>query len=326
MALVPEDTGLIRSLFEDRGFIDRAMHESAEVQIDVIIPVLHSNNLWKENLLSFYREVPIHRLILGDAGCIDDTVTIARGFPRVEIVDHTKISTLGASIADLTKRVTTTKFAYIQSDVYLPEGWFDAMNEQTNGFDWVGSPMQIVTMLDYELDYTGQRPLAGAQMGNSEMFKRLEDFVDDDFVYRQEDFVLEEFVRRQGGAIGNSKSTYHFHQVMRRNTTGMKMNVQSISINLNESVSERTRVNSSQLQGFLKYCDPRLPEVRNSAFAAYCAQDIGQFRKLRTTLEFVSKHNSLWRKSVYLFAIKAGVTSALIQIRRRAIQILTRVR
>jgi hypothetical protein len=163
-------------------------------------------------------------------------------------------------------------------------------------------------------------------MGNSEMFKRLEDFVDDDFVYRQEDFVLEEFVRQQGGAIGNSKNTYHFHQVMRRNTTGMKMNVQSISINLSESVSETNRVSSSQLQGFLKYCDPRLPEVRNAAFAAYCAQDIGQFRKLRTTLEFVAKHNSLWRKPVYLFAIKAGVTSVLIQTRRRAMQILTRVR
>ena len=326
MVLKPEDTGLIRSLFEDREFIDRAMYEKAEAQIDVIIPVLHSNNLWKENLLSMYREVPIHRLILGDAGCIDNTVTIARGFPRVEIVDHTKILTLGASIADLTKRVITKKFAYIQSDVYLPEGWFDAMNEQTNGFDWVGSPMQIVTMLDYTLDYTGQRPLAGAQMGNSEMFKSLEDFVDDDFVYRQEDFVLEEFVRRQGGAIGNSKNTYHFHQVMRRNTTGMKMNVQSISINLNEGVSERTRVSSSQLQGFLKYCDPRLPEVRNAAFAAYCAQDIGQFRKLRITLQFVAKHNSFWRKTVYLFAIKAGITSILIQIRRKALKILTRVR
>ena len=50
--------------------------------VDVLIPVMHTNDLWEANLLSIYREIPVKRLLLGDAGCIDRTVEIARRFPR----------------------------------------------------------------------------------------------------------------------------------------------------------------------------------------------------------------------------------------------------
>jgi hypothetical protein len=302
--LEPENTKLIRTLFQFNEFFDLAhSHQNIET-VDVIVPVLHSNDLWRENLTSFYREIPINRLIIGDAGCIDDTIAVVREFPRVDVVDHKEISTLGSSIADLIGRVVTPKFAYLQSDVYLPPGWFAAMEKEGQKFAWVGSPMQVVIMLDYKVDYSGRRPLAGAQMGITSAFDGLGDFIDDDFVYRQEDFVLEEYVRRNGLDTGNSFDTFHFHQVMRRKTNGMQMNVESISIKLAESNNEVDRVSRTQLYGFLKYCNPNIREVRLAAYGAYQEQKIGALMKLSETLKFAMKNNRRWISLILRFALK----------------------
>ena len=304
MNLEPENTKLIRTLFQFNEFFDLAhSHQNIET-VDVIVPVLHSNDLWRENLTSFYREIPINRLIIGDAGCIDDTIAVVREFPRVDVVDHKEISTLGSSIADLIGRVVTPKFAYLQSDVYLPPGWFAAMEKEGQKFAWVGSPMQVVIMLDYKVDYSGRRPLAGAQMGITSAFDGLGDFIDDDFVYRQEDFVLEEYVRRNGLDTGNSFDTFHFHQVMRRKTNGMQMNVESISIKLAESNNEVDRVSRTQLYGFLKYCNPNIREVRLAAYGAYQEQKIGALMKLSETLKFAMKNNRRWISLILRFALK----------------------
>ncbi len=311
MNLEPESTQLIRNLFQAREFFDYAEVAPESERIDVIIPVLHSNDLWRENLISFYREIPINRLIIGDAGCIDDTILIVKEFPRVEIIDHQKISTLGSSIADLISRVTSSKFAYLQSDVYLPPGWFSAMKTASQECAWVGSRMQVVTMLDYTLDYSGQRPLAGAQLGETSVFKRLSDFIDDDYVYRQEDFVLEEYAKRTGFQVGNSLDTFHFHQVMRRNTTGMKMNVTSVSINVAESVQEKNRVSDTQLFGLIKYCDPKLSEVRRAAYAAYYGQSVKNRIRFVSAMKFARTNNKEWLFLIIRFAIKSFIVNAI---------------
>lgn len=304
MNLEPESTQLIRNLFREHEFIDCAQELENDKKIDVIIPVLHSNDLWRENLISFYREIPINRLIIGDAGCIDETISIVEKFPRVQIIDHTEISTLGASIADLISRVTTTKFAYLQSDVYLPQGWFAAMESKGKDFAWIGSPMQVVTMLDYTVDYSGRRPLAGAQLGETAVFDGINKFISDDYVYRQEDFVLEEYVRQRGFTTGNSLETFHFHQVMRRKTNGMQMKVESILIKLAESNSEKLRVSNTQLYGLIKYCDPKNREVRLAAFGAYQDRRGFQIVKLWDTVRFARKNNKSWTFLVLRFGVK----------------------
>ena len=311
MNLEPESTQLIRNLFHEYKFIDCAEGLEKDKKIDVIIPVLHSNDLWRENLTSFYREIPINHLIIGDAGCIDDTISIVEKFPRVQIVDHTEISTLGASIADLISRVNTRKFAYLQSDVYLPQGWFAAMESKGEDFAWVGSPMQVVTMLDYKVDYSGRRPLAGAQLGETAVFDELNKFISDDYVYRQEDFVLEEYVRQRGFATGNSLETFHFHQVMRRKTNGMQMKVESISIKLAESNSEKLRVSNTQLYGLIKYCDPKIREVRLAAFGAYQDRRGRQIVRLWEAVRFARKNNKSWTFLVLRFGVKLTIIKCI---------------
>lgn len=304
MKLNSESPQLIRNLFQAHPFYDCEKSYTGDKKIDVVVPVLHSNDLWRENLLSFYREIPINRLIIGDAGCIDDTISIAREFPRVEIINHKSINTLGASIADLISRVTTQKFAYLQSDVYLPNGWFSEMELKGRECAWVGSPMQVVTMLDYRVDYSGKRPLAGAQLGETSAFKNLSEFVEDDYVYRQEDFVLEAYLKRNGFVTGNCLETFHYHQVMRRKTLGMQMNVESIAIKLMEESRENDRVSNTQLFGFLKYCDPKIREVRLAAYGAFQEQRSILPRKLINAVKFANAHNKLWISPIMRFGLK----------------------
>ena len=55
-------------------FVDRFL-QRPEGAIDVIIPVLNTNELWEKNLIAIYREIPVKRLIIGNAGCTAPRVT-----------------------------------------------------------------------------------------------------------------------------------------------------------------------------------------------------------------------------------------------------------
>jgi hypothetical protein len=182
--------------------------------------------------------------------------------------------------------------------------------------DWIGSPMQVVAMIDYKLDYNGTRPLAGAQIGKSKYLKNINEFIDDDYVYRQEDFVLEQFVRNNGGKIGIANSTFHFHQVMRRNTTGLQMNIRSLEIKLNEEKTELKRIHQSQLYGFIKYCNPENIEARKMATASIHGfikySDESVFRLLK----FTYNEGRSWIKYVIKGLIKVKINGLLKKILR----------
>src|SRR6266481_5981299 len=84
--------------------------------MDVIIPVHNSNEVWEKNLISIYREIPVNRLLIGNGGCTDDSIAIAKQFPRVEVHDHSSFKTLGYSVRELIKAVETEWFAYLHAD------------------------------------------------------------------------------------------------------------------------------------------------------------------------------------------------------------------
>jgi hypothetical protein len=251
--LQPYSPSLVRELYADHSFVDRFLEASEG--IDVIIPLLHSNDLWEENLKSFYREIPIRQLIVGDAGCIDSSIQILEKFPRVKIINQKAIKTLGACLADLISEVATERFIYLQSDVYLPTNWYQDMLKGMGDADWVGCPMQLVVITDYRQDYSGLRPLAGAQLGRKEAFSGFQEAIDDDFVYRQEDFVLDGYVKSKGGKSINNLDVFHFHQLMRRNTIGEAMDIKDIRVITNKDNTENQRVNDTQLFGYMKYLD-----------------------------------------------------------------------
>jgi hypothetical protein len=251
--MTAQDSSIFKKYFSEQPFVDR-FASNPDGAIDVIIPIIHTNELWHVNLLSLYREIPIARLLIGDGGCIDDSVDVARKFPRVEVLDHRKFISLGYSLRHLIEAVRTEWFIYVHSDVYLPPGWFDTMRKHQGSYDWFGCPQQVTVMVEYP--YIEQfRPYAGSQMGRKVAFSQGLSSIDDDYVYRQEDFVLADIVAKAGFKEGKVEDVFHYHQVTYRPSAwGRKVKRVDVSVEL--SVDEEVRSCMTQAKGIVKYLDP----------------------------------------------------------------------
>jgi hypothetical protein len=286
-----DSDSIFRKYYFDQPFVDR-FHTSPEGAIDVLVPVMHTNELWETNLLSFYREIPIHKLLIGDGGCIDDSLEIARKFPRVTIYDHRSYKSLGYSVRKLIEAVETEWFIYLHSDVYLPEGWFDVMERHQTEYDWFGSAMQHTVLVEYPVDY-GERPWAGSQMGRKMAFQEGLRKVDDDYVYRQEDFVFVSIVRQAGFKEGRVKDTFHYHQTMLRPSRWFRK-IKSMKIDLEMTPEEELRTWTMELRGTIKYLNPSIPwavsEVQASLFRLLEMNELNwsEFRR------WVAKVNPVW--------------------------------
>jgi len=245
---------IFREYYADKPFIDRFLTQANDA-IDVIIPVVHTNELWEANLLSFYREIPINKLLIGDGGCIDDSISIAGKFPRVQIFDHRSYQSLGYSIRKLIEAVEADWFVYIHSDAYLPPGWFDAMQKHQTEYDWYGCPMKHAVMVEYDLDY-GVRPWAGSQMGRKKAFESGLGRIDDDYVYRQEDFVFADIVKKAGFKEGKVTDTFHYHQTMYKPTPWART-IRAVKIDVELNHEEVVRTWMMQGKGIVKYMQPQ---------------------------------------------------------------------
>lgn len=234
-------------LFEDR------FASEPENGIDVIIPIMHTNELWQRNLLSFYREIPIKRLLIGDGGCIDNSIEIAKKFPRVTIFDHRKFTSLGFSIRKLIECVETEWFIYLHSDVYLPQGWFNAMQAYQDKYDWFECRQRITALVEYDLDYKGiDRALSGSQMGRKQAFEKVLPKIEDDYLYRTEDIVLAELIQRNGNKYGRVDDVFHYHQVMYKPSQWTRK-VKNFIIELELGRDEEIRACMTMAKGIVKY-------------------------------------------------------------------------
>jgi len=128
---------IFQEYYSKQEFVDKYIQDPTDA-IDVIIPVYHTNELWRANLISIFREIPVKRLLISDGGVIDDSIDIVKEFPRVEVVNHRHFKSLGKCIAELIKEVSADWFAYLHSDVYLPPGWFENMIKHKGDYDWYG--------------------------------------------------------------------------------------------------------------------------------------------------------------------------------------------
>jgi hypothetical protein len=279
--------------YSDEPFVDRYA-SNADGAVDVIIPVLYSNELWKKNLISIYREVPVRRLILGDGGCKDDTLVIARQFPRLKICDHAAYKSLGYSIKELIKAVDTEWFLYLHSDVYLPAGWFDIMRAHQQTYDWFGCPMRITALVEYPL-IDRVRPYAGSQMGRKAAFAAGLDKIDDDYVYRQEDWVFARIVEDAGFRHGRIEDTFHWHQMMPRlyGDDRRVRKFKGVKIDAEMTGEEEFYTADTQLRGTIKYLHPDSNQVsgarENLSFLRKTAKlDLNEFNK------WVARTNPEW--------------------------------
>jgi glycosyltransferase involved in cell wall biosynthesis len=234
-------------------FIDRFEQDRARA-VDVVIPVLHTNDLWKKNLLSIYREVPVNRLLLGDGGCIDKTLEIAAEFPRLFVFDHRKHLSLGYSLRQLIEEVKTDWFLYLHSDVFLPAGWFDKMETYQDKYDWYECRQHLTVLLDYPLPLSKSRAYSGSQMGRTSAFRNVLPFIEDDFLYRNEDIIISELVQQQGYRYGRVDEVCHYHQQMPKKSIWERRVRVHFAVEC--SPEEETRVYTMQAKGLVKYLQP----------------------------------------------------------------------
>jgi hypothetical protein len=254
---------VFKNYYEPFAFFDRYKEDSNR-GVTVIIPVLHVNELWKANLLSIFREIPVERLLIGNAGMLDEDLEILNDFPRVEVKDHTSFNTLGYSIRKLIEEVPTEWFVYLHSDVYIPEGWFNKMYQYSSQYDWYGCRMQQTILYEFDNDYL-DRPYAGSQFGRTALFSSLVSSIDDDYVYRQEDFVFSELCSSVGGREGKVDEVFHYHQSMPKTHTGFGPSPTKVIFATTTSDQELIRIWESQAKGIVKYLKP------NSTFVVHDA-------------------------------------------------------
>jgi glycosyltransferase involved in cell wall biosynthesis len=308
--------------YTDIPIYDRYLDDSGR-GVTVIIPTVHTNELWAANLGSIYREIPVKELLIGDGGCVDDTIEVARRFPRVVVHDHREFKSLGYSIRKLIEAVNTEWFIYLHSDVYLPKGWFDEMYVHQGQYEWFGCRMRHTIMVEYDGDY-GERPYAGSQMGRKEAFMRCLGRVDDDFVYRQEDFVFSDIVARSGFREGKIDSTFHYHQTI--NKASPVWNPKDLRVTLSQSLSteEEIRTWNAQAKGIIKYLSPTSAWViRDAGYGVYRLLQLKYFSS-SDIYKWISEVNPVWlpiikrqvfkRRLVGLFRSIANRMKAVLRI------------
>ena len=290
-------TSIFEEFYSEERFVDR-LEDRGEAGVDVIIPLLNTNELWKKNLYSFYREIPISRLLIGNGGCTDDSIEIVRKFPRVKILKQGHLKTLGYRIQRLIESVETDWFIYLHGDVYLPQNWYDEMRKHQKDYDWFECYQRHTVLIRFieEARYRAERAYSGSQMGKTVAFRNIAPKIDDDFLYRNEDIVLKELIELEGFRYGKVSDTYCYHEVMdKKGETEPKFR----HVRLQKEHDKEWEINTYMMQakGIIKYLKPKnyLVEQVNSAIDVLLRHDAvnwGQFR------QWVKETNPIWLKHV----------------------------
>jgi hypothetical protein len=260
-----EEPSIFERYYRAEPFVDRFQTQQDQA-VDVIIPIVHTNEFWCTNLRSIYREIPVNRLILGDGGCIDGSIDVAREFPRIEVLDHSTFTSLGYSIRHLIEAVETEWFVYLHSDVYLPEGWFAKMCSQRDNYDWFECNQRITVLADYMLEIpNARRAFSGSQMGRKAALTKVMPQIEDDYLYRNEDIIIADLLRREGYRYGRVTDTFHFHQVMHK-PSRWRRRLKRVDIHLDIAPDEDIRANETYVRGIVKYLKPgdTTQDVRDS--------------------------------------------------------------
>lgn len=321
---------IFKEYYSEVEFVDR-VDKGEEKRVDVIIPVINTNELWSRNLYSFYREIPINRLIVGNGGCTDDTIEIVSKFPRVELIDQSEYSTQGYCIKELIQQVETEIFVYLHADVFLPEGWFDEMYKHKDEFEWFECIRRHTFMVDYwhEKQNKSTRAYSGSQMGKKKAFDRFLDIIEDDFLQRNEDIVLAEMVK-ENGDYARIDDTFHYHQVMERESPTSSFGekepqVKSVSVTKETNENWEKKVNTMQWKGIVKYTSPTpyLIDIVKSNIQYLLSKDHASIEEIK---RFIQTEGANWDQSINVSRIywKAKIKDELREMKNRVVKFLVR--
>ncbi len=297
-----EDNSIFKKFFTKVEFIDRKVLKNEE-GIDIIVPIINTNELFETNLYSWYREIPINRLLIGFGGGTDNSLEIAQKFPRVVIIDQsTKYSehlygSQGICIAELISIVETTWFIYLHADVYIPQNWYDLMKKYQHKYDWYESSRDNVILIQnkHEIE-KGPRAYSGGQMGRKNAFKNIIPRIEDGYIQNNEDIIFNELILSEGYKYGRITETKFYHQIM--NKRGEKEpKYKKVAIQREETNEWRRKIYFTMARGIIKYCKPKSYLIRavNVSLNILNQQEDLEIREF---FSWVKKTNSIWLKFI----------------------------
>lgn len=285
----------IKLINSELSFVDRAEKYNEEL-LDVIIPLYHVNRFFQNNLKSYFKEIPINRLIIGNAGADDGVLDVLKEFPRVEVLDHRHYKSLGFSLRDLVEKTQTRKFIYLHADVYLPDNWFDVIKTESSDFDWFECDQTIAVECEYLFKSSdSMRAYSGSQIGCSEIMKKVVSEIDDDFLYRNEDIIIQNLLLKCGGKYGKTPKTTHIHQLTNKGGVHSRR-ITNVQVDFEVSSAEKERSNHTYSYGIIKYlkpedCSPDVIESVNLAIAGLIDESNITADQIR---DFIMKYNDAW--------------------------------
>jgi len=283
--------------YSKERFIDRFKKETKD-SVDVIIPIMNTNELWKINLYSFYREIPINRLIIGDGGCTDDSIKIARRFPRIKVIKQARRKSLGYCIKELIKNVKTGWFVYLHADVYLPSGWFDAMKKYQGKYDWYECCRKMTTMVElwHDAQNKGKRPLSGSQMGRTAAFKEILPIIDDDYLQRNEDLIFAGLIKNKGFKYARIHDTFHYHQIMNKRGQ-LEPKFSRVLIEKEQDNAWVGKMKDMEARAIVKYLDPNPFLVQTLNLELFKVKEAGRLN-WDEFKRWVKKTNPVWLEHI----------------------------
>ncbi|OLS25558.1 MAG: hypothetical protein HeimC2_18140 [Candidatus Heimdallarchaeota archaeon LC_2] len=247
----------VLNIILDNEFEDRFQKEPNKA-VDVILPLLNSNPLLYKCIQNFYKRVPINRLLVGDGGCTDDSISVLKQFPRVEIFDHTEFVSQGFSIKKLIEACETEYMIYFHADVFLEEKWFDVMYANREKNPWFESGRKMVTLIVWDPKHDqNERAYSGSQFGLSSALKKVAEKIDDDFLQRNEDLIIAELVGMEN--YTKVTETFHYHQMLSKRgekEPPMLLDFIPPKIRRKDDPVWEKRIYTMQWKGLVKYCEP----------------------------------------------------------------------
>lgn len=287
----------LENICDKEEFIDRKLNSNEEA-VDVIIPMMNSNILFEKNLYSFYREIPINQLLIGDGGCTDKSLEIVMKFPRVKIINQNDYISLGYCITELISFVESEWFIYLHADVYLPENWFDVMKKYKKKYDWFECDRYKIMLIEFpetELSWI-KHALSGSQMGRKKAFENIIPKIDDDFLYRNEDIIFEQLILEEGFKYGRIFDTYHYHQIMNKRGD-LEPKIKYVYIQREPDKAWEIKTADMQIRGLIKYTQPKGYIIRIVNNSIKILMRRNAFNKCEFK-KWVKKTNKIWLKYI----------------------------
>ena len=259
-----------KEMISDYDFIDLNQNNKNKDSYDIILPLKNSTPLFKENLFSWYRNININTILVGDAGSGDDSIEIIKDFPRVKIFDHKNFLTSGFSIKKLIEEVRTKYFFHFHCDVFVNNKTIDPLINNKDKADWIeGSRIHTILFAEYAKNYDeAERSFSGVQFGNSEKLKKATENLEDGYCQRSEDIVITEMVKNSGFTFFKNTDSVHYHQMMNKKSYS-EPEITNVKITKKTDPIYEVRAYKMQALGIIKYCEPKkylIEEVAQSLF------------------------------------------------------------